>query len=559
LIAPPVTAVRRLEPLVFGAHYRDKYRHFIRKSLYFAVREGPLATLRKVRSKRLERAIEAEIAILVASIELAGRAYIGVTRHLGGAPIFDPRLVFGVVGERSLGDVVLSEASRLALESYLPVPACPLPEGIVGLLLAENPFLAPLDEISGFERFAVGVGRDSGEPIAVSAANEVADSAAAVTSSVTSSVTSASAAASSTTSNPAIDALPLAQSTTASPGRAQSADRGVYLLGFGGYIREHVLRNFRNDVVLALDHRAELIREAGTPVSVTDSFDEVLAGVAGEAAPLVVVSTYHSDHAWMALRVLDANPGARVFIEKPPVVEWTDLEALLARRRAGAWIDVGFNRRYAPLTARMRTELGALPRPLIFTALVKELKLPPTHWYLLPNQGTRVTGNVCHWLDLAYHLIGVAPTELMLARTGDTVTLAVVFEDGSLATIVATDHGDDLPGVTERIEVRGGGTTVVVDDFRRLEVASATGHRVRRQLRRDKGHAAMYADLRRRWLADATPRYPEADLYWVPWLTDAAAELLRTGERVRTVPGGPELPRTDAPIRAAPGMAEYAG
>jgi predicted dehydrogenase len=165
------------------------------------------------------------------------------------------------------------------------------------------------------------------------------------------------------------------------------------------------------------------------------------------------------------------------------------------------------------------------------------LKLPPTHWYLWPNQGTRVTGNVCHWLDLAYHLIGVTPLEMTLAQTGDTVTLAVKFEDGSLATIVATDHGDDLPGVTERIEVRGGGTTMVVDDFRRLEVSSAAGRSVRRRLRRDKGHAAMYEDLRRRWLADASPAYPTEDLYRVGSLTEAASEMLRGGERVRTMRG----------------------
>jgi predicted dehydrogenase len=293
-----------------------------------------------------------------------------------------------------------------------------------------------------------------------------------------------------------------------------------------------VLRHFRGDVVMALDYRAELIRRVGAPVpEVTDSFERVLARLAEDAAPLVIISTYHSDHCWMALRVLDANPGARVFIEKPPVVGWEGLEELLARRWAGAWIDVGFNRRYAPLLTRVRTETAALPRPLVMTALVKELKIPPTHWYLWPNQGTRITGNVCHWLDLAYHLIGGEAKELTLAETGDTVTLAVLFGDGSLATIVATDVGDDLPGVTERIEVRGGETTIVLDDFRRLEVASARGRMVRRRLRREKGHGAMYGDLRRRWLEGGPPRYPLEDLYWVPALTARASALLREGGR----------------------------
>jgi predicted dehydrogenase len=481
-------------PLEFDSHYREKYRHFIRKTAYFAWSEGVRATLRKIRSKRLERALEREIGIVVAAIEWEGERYIGITRALGGRLIFDRRLVFGVEGEVALEAVVFPEAARIALEAYLPVPSCPFPEWLPGALVEANPYFGDAGGACG-ARDTESAGSAGGEE----AASERAPGA-----------------------------------EVARRGDRGAASSGVYLLGFGGYVREQVLSHFRERVVLALDYRAELIREYDrVPFEVTSSFERVLEGVAREVAPLVVISTYHADHAPMALSVLDANPGARVFIEKPPVVGEGELRGVLERRRGGAWIDVGFNRRYAPLLERVRAEVAAMPRPLVLTAQVKELKLPPTHWYFWENQGTRITGNVCHWLDLSYHLVGAAPVEMTLANADDSVSISIVFEDGSLATIVATDRGDDLRGVTERIEVRGGGTTVMIDDFQRLVIEGGGSRRVFGGRRRDKGHAAMYADLERRWRTGGAPRYGEADLYWVPLLTLTATELFRSGERHR--------------------------
>lgn len=488
LIAPPVAASIRVAPLEFDQHYREKYRHFIRKTLYFIRSEGLRATLRKIRSKRLERALEGEIGIVVAALELGGERFVGLTRVLGGRLVFDTRLVFRVEGgaPRLLEGVVFPEAARIALESYLPIASCPFPEWLPGVLLEANPVLR-----------AAGAGVAWGEHAVAGAPTPT----------------------------------PVALAPSSPPVRAASSS-GVYLLGFGGYVREQVLRHFRETTVLALDYRAELIRGLDrVPFEVTSSFERVLERVAGERSPLVVISTYHADHAPMALGVLEANPGARIFIEKPPVVRESELEALLERRRAGAWLDVGFNRRYAPLLERARREVAALPRPLVLSAQVKELKLPPTHWYFWENQGTRITGNVCHWLDLAYHLVGVAPTELTLANADDTVSITIVFADGSLATIVATDRGDDLPGVTERIEVRGGGTTLVLDDFQRLEIMGGGSRRVLGGRRRDKGHGAMYADLERRWRTGGPPRYGEDDLYWVSRLTLTATEMFRSGVR----------------------------
>ncbi len=303
-------------------------------------------------------------------------------------------------------------------------------------------------------------------------------------------------------------------------------------MGFGGYVREQVLPCFRSEVRGAADYKADLLaKHVTTSFPLYRDAGTLLDAIADDPRPLVIISAYHSDHAALALRSLDANPRACVFVEKPAAVTAADAAALVGRRRAGAWIDAGYNRRYAPLLGELMRAMRAAERPWLVTMSVKELKLPPSHWYHWPNQGTRITGNACHWLDLALHLIGARPQEVTLVASGDTVAIAVGFADGSLANLSLGEAGDDLPGVREWIEVRGGSTTAVLDDFRRLSLSGSAGTRTRRLLRRDKGHASMYRELRRRWMAGEPPVYPLEDLDAVCALTATAAGMLVRGER----------------------------
>jgi predicted dehydrogenase len=460
--------VRRVPVSAHARHHARKYRHPLRKLALFAVRDGVRDAVRKARSKLLERRLESAQQVLVCAWGSGPDRRFGVTRDLGGTPRFHPELVFPAPADAALTDLVLDAAALALLEAYLPVPECPLAPDVATLVRAATSWLG-----------------------------------------------SAAAAEGSAVAGGAAGTARVLSPAATGAGRAGvRRDRRVYLLGYGGYVREQVLPAFRGLVAAAADHKAELLRSYhGEAFPLHRDRAALLEAIAGADRPLVVIATYHSDHVASALEVLDANPEARVFVEKPAAVTVTEAEALAARREAGGWIDVGFNRRYAPMTAILAGAAARLPRPLVFSALVKELKIPASHWYRWPNQGTRVTGNLCHWIDLAHSLTGTGCREVVVAGAGDgaTVSATLGFADGSLATLVATDAGDDLGGVTEHLELRAGGTTVVVDDYRRCLVLE-DGRRSVRRRRRDKGHRRMYADLRRRWLAGAEPAYPPGDI-----------------------------------------------
>jgi predicted dehydrogenase len=484
LLPLKVTETLRIEPKAFLRFFRQKYKNPVRKGLHMMRTQGVITALRKYRSKMIDRRMENDQAIIIARVMTSGGGRFGFTRYLGETYIFDSGLIFEPTGTHGLHDVVLSKRTFGLLESYLPVPTCPLAAEIAAEILKENPWLRPSDPML----------------------------------------------------------LPQIAETSCASAPARSArslhegKRQVFVIGFGSYIREYVLPHFRNEVVAALDFKAELIsRWSKPPFPVYSNAQDIMERIARATLPLVIVATYHSDHPSTVLQVLDSNPSARVFVEKPAGANFDSVLPLIRSREQGAWIDVGFNRRYARLIPKLKQRLDEMPRPLVITARVKELKIPDTHWYFWPNQGTRITGNLCHWIDLVWSLVEKRPIEFTLLNSSDSVALGMLFEDGTLANLTATDLGDDLPGVEEQIEIRGGSTTIEVRNFKTL-LLHGDGHSERISLfRPDKGHTAMYKQLRRNWLAGLPPAYPVEALRWVSYMTDAASQMFVSGQRTLTL------------------------
>jgi len=495
-----VTEALRIEPKTFSLFFQRKYKNVIRKGLHMVRSQGSFMTLRKYRSKMIERRIENDEAIIIARIMTPGGERFGFSRYLGETYIFDSDLIFEPTGTHELHDVILSKDTLCRLESYLPVPTCPLAREIAAEILKENPWLRPSDPDLLLE---IG---ESRRPSA----------------------------------------------STPSVRSSSDTKRQVFVLGFGSYVRENVLPHFRNEVAGALDFKAELIsRWSKPPFPVYSNPEEIMERIARATLPLVIVASYHSDHPTMALQVLDSNPGAYVFVEKPAGVGLESVLPLIRHRERGAWIEVGFNRRYSRLIPKLKQWLAEVPSPLVITACIKELKIPDTHWYLWPNQGTRITGNLCHWIDLVWSLIEKRPIEFTLLNSSDSVVLGMLFEDGTLANLTATDLGDDLPGVQEYLEFRGGSTKIEVRDFKTL-LLSGDGRSERVSLfRPDKGHTAMYQQLRKNWLNGLPPVYSAEALGWVSYMTDVASQMFVSGRRTLTLSGNYNDSASDlAPVAA---------
>jgi predicted dehydrogenase len=336
----------------------------------------------------------------------------------------------------------------------------------------------------------------------------------------------------------------------------------VAVLGAGDYTRTEIIPALRRAQLnpYAVANREPQIaalvgREYGFTLATTDAE----RAIAETPAPgLVVVATAHDSHTRLACSALEA--GHRVFVEKPPVVTEEDVYRLVAAMRAhpGA-VEIGFNRRYHPLVRRARARLRQETGPVSISCLVKELTFEPDHWYFWPNQATRITGNLCHWIDLAVFLLEDQPMPVSLTLSprmpgtepgsDEERVLTVTFDDGSLLTVLGTTRGDDIRGVQEQIDIRRGKTSITIDDLWKIRVRSEGLERFSRTLYRDKAHTTMYREALGRIVAGQSSVYPVRDLVVVSAIQIAASKLARTDQRSAELPDWLTLAEEDAGIK----------
>lgn len=99
--------------------------------------------------------------------------------------------------------------------------------------------------------------------------------------------------------------------------------------------------------------------------------------------------------------------GFDVHVEKPIAVARSQLiELLRAKRQSGGRTFAGYNRPFSSAIQllRARTTIDtAAGIPL--QCFVSGYQIGPGHWYRRPEEGTRVCGNLGHWLDLMVHTL----------------------------------------------------------------------------------------------------------------------------------------------------------
>ena len=215
----------------------------------------------------------------------------------------------------------------------------------------------------------------------------------------------------------------------------------------------------------------------------------------------LVIATRHNLHAAQVLAALAT--GRHVFCEKPLCLKEEELADIVRAHEGNgpkSRLLVGFNRRFAPMAQQLKSFVNAIQEPLAMQYRVNAGYIPPDHWLNDPEVGGgRLLGEVCHFIDFLTFLAGSLPVELEtrdLASggrySGDNLIVSLRFANGSHGSISYFANGDKSFS-KERVEVFGGGSVAVLEDFRRLELVR-NGRRqiIRSRLRQDKGHRAEW-------------------------------------------------------------------
>ncbi len=274
----------------------------------------------------------------------------------------------------------------------------------------------------------------------------------------------------------------------------------VGCIGAGGFARGIVFPHLRSSPIVELASVATSTGAAATSAQsgfgfqTAESPSELIANPNVDAA---FILTRHDSHAEYVRAALDA--GKCVFVEKPLAVNREQLEIVrtayaraLAEGRSPLLM-VGFNRRFAPLTEKVRSFFAGRSEAMLVHIRCNAGFIPRESWIQEPGQGGRIVGELCHFVDWARAVVGCpvrTVSAIVLPDAGryshDNVSVTIGFEDGSVANLLYVANGDRTVG-KEYFEVFCGGGIARIDDFKTL-VLSRNGKTETVKGGRDKGH-----------------------------------------------------------------------
>ncbi|MVO88732.1 zinc-binding dehydrogenase [Streptomyces sp. p1417] len=294
--------------------------------------------------------------------------------------------------------------------------------------------------------------------------------------------------------------------TSSAPARRTGAVR-VAFVGAGNYATSMLLPHLagREGVELSTVvtttalSAANAKRKFGFAEATTD-LDAVLGDKSVDA---VFVVTRHSSHAELTRKALEA--GKAVFVEKPLALTEEELAGVLATvaETGNDRLQVGFNRRFAPLLQEAKERFGARTGPASLRYLINAGRLQHGSWYLQQGtEGSRFAGEGGHFIDTASWLLGADPVSVYATAPAGNEDLQVVlrYPDGSTAAIsYVTTGAASYP--KETLDLVADGKVLRLDDFVRASVFADGGVGRRRWVSsrlpkaRDKGQNAELASF----------------------------------------------------------------
>ncbi|HWD06491.1 MAG TPA: bi-domain-containing oxidoreductase [Amycolatopsis sp.] len=270
--------------------------------------------------------------------------------------------------------------------------------------------------------------------------------------------------------------------------------------------------------------------------SATTDLDALLAN---DSVDTLFVVTRHSSHAELTRRALLA--GKAVFVEKPLALSEKELRGIVEaiEESGNDRLQVGFNRRFAPLLGEARVQFGPRLGAASVRYLVNAGRLESNSWYnQADSEGTRFAGEGGHFIDTVSWFLGSDPISVYATATpgNDDLQVLLRYADGSTAAISYVTSGA-TSFQKETLEVLADGKVLKFDDFARASVYGKkrwTSSRIPKG--RDKGQKAELDAFVTALTTGVAMPISVASLVNTTLATLAVSRSLETGAPVRLEP-----------------------
>ena len=308
----------------------------------------------------------------------------------------------------------------------------------------------------------------------------------------------------------------------------------ISFIGAGSYAQGNLLPNIpeTNDV-----GRIGVLTNTGTTSKrVAEKFKFQFCAtqevdVFDENTNTVFVATRHDSHGPYVLKSLKANKN--VFVEKPLCLLESELEAIIeAQENANKAVMVGFNRRFSPLTTKLKKAVGNNPMTMLYR--INAGAIPGDNWIQdLEIGGGRVLGEVCHFIDYLTYLNGSLPVKVSATalpdanQLNDTVNILIQFKNGSSGVVAYYANGSKAM-TKEYVEVFSAGLSATLNDFKELKIYGKGKPKKTKILNQNKGQKDMVEAFVNGLLTDGKAPIPFEEIVAV---TKASFKVLESVKR----------------------------
>jgi predicted dehydrogenase/threonine dehydrogenase-like Zn-dependent dehydrogenase len=207
----------------------------------------------------------------------------------------------------------------------------------------------------------------------------------------------------------------------------------------------------------------------------------------------IFIASRHDSHAQFIVEAI--KKGKHVFVEKPLAVSEEELELIRNSYDSKKILFVGFNRRFSEPFRDIKKLYKNNSEPLIINYRVNAGLIPKTHWIQSPEQGGRIIGEVCHFIDTISFLTDSRPVKVYADSiytdnskmiNYDNVNIIIKYENGSVGNILYLANGDSSQP-KEYCEIFSGGKTAVMNNFKEV-IFYNNEKRTRKTYSGTKGH-----------------------------------------------------------------------
>jgi len=199
--------------------------------------------------------------------------------------------------------------------------------------------------------------------------------------------------------------------------------------------------------------------------------------IANNDVTTIFCASRHDSHFQYVLAAIKRNKP--VFVEKPLCLSSAELEQIAeAVSKHNGRVMVGFNRRFSASFAKVASVFQYRNEPMMIHYRVNAGFVPKTLWVQHAEQGGRIIGEVCHFVDTLLFLTQAKPVSVFAKSIQsdstaisnyDNVSIVISFSDGSVGSISYLANGDSSLS-KEYCEVHCENKSAIMNNFQTVDV-----------------------------------------------------------------------------------------